>query len=128
VNGIPTIQAYVTLLADLERGRNLAHNTYRPHIVVGPVSRPVADRTGIHPSERYLGVVFIGRDFQLKPGEAAEVTMALMYYPDALYEDVVPGASFTIREGTSVVGYGTVLSRTQPHSQSGGRASEVAEE
>jgi hypothetical protein len=50
---------------------------------------------------------------EIEPGETAEVTMALMYYyePNVSYEDVVPGATFTLREGPSIVGYGTVLSR-----------------
>lgn len=42
--------------------------------------------------------------------------MGLMYYhePNVLYEDVTPGATFTVREGPHIIGYGTVLSRTPP--------------
>lgn len=63
--------------------------------------------------ERYQGVVFIDEYLSIEPGVTVEVTMALMYYeePNVLYEDVLPGATFTLREGASIVGYGSVLSR-----------------
>jgi hypothetical protein len=32
----------------------------------------------------------------------------LMYYPQPEHESVVPGATFTIREGAKVVGHGQV--------------------
>lgn len=65
--------------------------------------------------ERYQGVVFMDEYLRIEPGDTIEVTMALMYYdePGVMYEDVVPGATFTLREGARVVGYGTVLSRAQ---------------
>jgi hypothetical protein len=55
------------------------------------------------------------RFYRYVPGQTVEVTLALMYYqePDILYEDVVPGATFTLREGARIVGYGTVLSKAQ---------------
>jgi len=37
--------------------------------------------------------------------------MDLMYYPASTYEELQPGATFTIREGAKVVGYGKVLRR-----------------
>jgi len=66
-------------------------------------------------AERYQGVVFMDEYLKIEPGDTVEVTMALMYYhePNVLYEDVVPGATFTLREGATIVGYGTVLSRAQ---------------
>ena len=37
-----------------------------------------------------------------------------MYFPLIRYEDVVPGATFTVREGGRIVGFGRVESRTDP--------------
>ena len=88
---------------------------YRPHIVIGPIDQRKAKLEGNSIVERYQGVVFMDEYLKIEPGETVEVTMALMYYhdPNVLYEDVVPGATFTLREGASIVGYGTVVSRAQ---------------
>jgi len=32
-------------------------------------------------------------------GESSEVSLALMYFPEESYDEVTPGATFTIREG-----------------------------
>ena len=34
-----------------------------------------------------------------------------MYFPEYPYEEVQPGATFTVREGSLVVGYGVIRSR-----------------
>jgi hypothetical protein len=34
--------------------------------------------------------------------------LVLVYWPHPVYESLVPGATFTIREGAQVVGYGQV--------------------
>ncbi len=60
--------------------------------------------------ELYVGVAFVGGPEELKPGETAEVELAFMYYPNPMYDAVRTGATFTIREGPTIVGYGTVLS------------------
>jgi hypothetical protein len=115
MNEIPTIRALLTLLPELERGRNTLWRGYRPHIVIGPSDQRKAKMEGHTLVERYQGVVFMDEYLKIEPGDTTEVTMALMYYhePNVLYEDVVPGATFTLREGPTIVGYGTVLSRTQ---------------
>jgi len=115
MNEIPTIRASLTLLPELERGRNTLWRGYRPHIVVGPSDQRRARMQGNTIAERYQGVVFMDEYLKIEPGDTVEVTMALMYYhePNVLYEDVVPGATFTLREGATIVGYGTVLSRAQ---------------
>lgn len=115
MNAIPTIRALLTLLPELERGRNTLWRGYRPHIVIGPPDQRTVKLEGNTVMERYQGVVFTDEYLKIEPGDTAEVTMALMYYhePNVLYEDVVPGATFTLREGRTIVGYGTVLSRAQ---------------
>jgi hypothetical protein len=111
---VPTVQAEVTLLPELSHGRRLLDTgQYRPHIVIGPQSQRVAIRNGNAFTEKYLGVMFIGGPEALSPGDSAEVTLALMYFPEDPYEEVRPGATFTIREGPLIVGFGAVLSRSQ---------------
>lgn len=111
---LPLIRASLTLLADLERGRNTQSRSYRPHMVIGPIDQRQAKLVNNTLVESYLGVMFVDEYLQIEPGETVEVTMALMYYaePAMRYEAVVPGATFTLREGPHIVGYGTVLSRT----------------
>jgi hypothetical protein len=41
-------------------------------------------------------------------GETVEAEAVLMYYLQPDHDSVVPGATFTIREGPKVVGYGLV--------------------
>lgn len=115
MNEIPIIQASLTLLPELERGRNTQWRGYRPHIVVGPADQRKAKMVGNAIDERYQGVVFMDEYLQIEPGETVEVSIALAYYhePSIVYSDVVPGATFTLREGPRIVGYGTVLSRAQ---------------
>jgi len=112
---IQTVRVSLTLLPDLERGRNTLVRGYRPHIVIGPTDQRAAKVEGRSIVENYQGVVFLDENLTIEPGQTLEVTLALMYYqePDVLYEDVQPGATFTLREGASIVGFGTVLSRAE---------------
>ena len=108
------MQADVTLLPELSHGRRLLNTgQYRPHIVIGPQSQRVAIRNGNAFTEKYLGVMFVGGPEALSPGESAEFTLALIYFPDDPYEEVKPGATFTIREGPLVVGFGVIISCSQ---------------
>lgn len=112
---IQTVRACLTLLPDLKRGRNTLVRGYRPHIVIGPPDQRAAKVEGRTIIEKYQGVVFLDENLTIEPGQTLEVTLALMYYqePDVLYEDVQPGATFTLREGASIVGFGTILSRAE---------------
>jgi hypothetical protein len=111
---VPVVQARVTLLSELGHGRRLLNTgQYRPHIVIGPQSQRVATRTGKTLTEKYLGVMFVGGPEGMSPGDSAEVSLALMYFPDDAYDEVQPGATFTLREGPLIVGFGVVLSRSQ---------------
>jgi hypothetical protein len=111
---VPVVQAHVTLLPELSRGRRgLTTGQYRPHIVIGPKSQRVAIRSGNVFTERYLGVSFVGGPDAMHPGESAEVNLALMYFPEETYDEVRPGATFTIREGSLIVGFGVIESRSQ---------------
>ena len=111
---VPVVRAQVTLLPELTCGRRvLTTGQYRPHIVVGPHSQRVAMHDGKVCTEKYLGVMFVGGPEAMSPGESAEVSLALMYFPEESYDEVRPEATFTIREGPLIVGFDTVLSRSQ---------------
>jgi hypothetical protein len=111
---VPVVQARVTLLPELSCGRRLlTTGQYRPHIVIGPQSQSAAICEGNVCTEKYLGVMFVGGPEAIDPGERSEVSLALMYFPEESYDEVTQGATFTIREGPLVVGFGVVLSRSR---------------
>ena len=115
---VPVVEVEVTFLLAEEGGRSSAVQLdhpdafYRPHVVVGdPRQRHAlvgADRVL---TEEYLGVQFRRAPLVLAPGASATVRMDLIFYPNNTYDRLQPGATFTIREGPNVVGYGTVLRR-----------------
>lgn len=105
----PTVRARITLLPKLKFFKFGASGTYRPHIVLGSIAQREAILDGQSLVEEYLGVAFVGGPDKVSPGDTAEVELALMYYPNVTYAGVQIGATFTIREGPAIVGYGTVL-------------------
>src|SRR5688572_4476737 len=109
----PTISTVVTLIPELEGPRLISPGAYRPHIVIGPTTQREPITRGRTLVEDYLGVVFVNQECLLVPGEEAEITMALAYHPEVSYAAVIPGATFTLREGPRIVGFGKVLSRAQ---------------
>ena len=112
------VEAEVTFLSTDEGGRSTALRLdhpeafYRPHVVVGDIGqRHVIVGVDRVLREEYLGVQFRRAALVLAPGSTATLWMDLMYYPASTYERLQPGATFTIREGPTVVGYGRVLRR-----------------
>jgi len=112
------IEAEVTFLLANEGGRSTPlqldhpHAFYRPHVVVGDVrQRQAIVGSNRVLSEEYLSVQFRRTPLVLAPGQSATLWMDLMYYPANTYERLQVGATFTIREGPNVVGYGQVLRR-----------------
>ena len=83
--------------------------------MIGPITQRVAKLEGRTLVENYQGVLFLDENLEIEPGQTVEVTLALVYYckPNFIYEDVLPGATFTLREGASIVGFGTILSRAE---------------
>jgi len=109
---VPVAEAKLTLLSELSHGRRgLSTGQYRPHIVIGPQTQRAAVRDGNRFTENYLGVMFVGGPDTMEPGDTADVKLALMYYPENPYDEVQPGATFTLREGALIVGYGVIRSR-----------------
>ncbi len=118
------IAARLTLLAEEDGGRKTPlstsayGNVYRPHIVIGdPGQREsvVVERDG-YPNvlaEEYLGIAFSDgpKTDPLPQGVPLEIVLSLCYGPSAMYDTVVPGATFTLREGPKVIGFGEVTRR-----------------
>ena len=102
----------MTFLAPSEGGSTRSANNsgrYRPHIVIGDPTQRIAKtaKDGRTLIEDYLGVRFTGNGDSLEPGRSYNVELDLLYsYVD--YRNVASGASFTIREGACVVGFGEI--------------------
>lgn len=112
-SAVPAVRAKVTLLPETPAPKYTASGQYRPHIVLGPITQRSVVVDGRTLVETYIGVAFVGGPEKLNPGETAEVELALMYYPNSIYDGVKSGATFTVREGAAIVGYGAVLSNPE---------------
>ena len=116
---VPLVTIDATFLSNKDGGRSTLPAFdyklwYRPHIVIqDPTIRsPLVDAHGIS-TEDYLGVQFV--DGPKNPGfdHSNRYSIRLMYHPTVDYSDVVEGATFTVREGGRIVGFGRVISRTE---------------
>lgn len=88
---------------------------YMPHIVLGdPSQRESVIGPNNTITERYLGVVITDAPDELVPGRPIELAFQLMYWPEEQYQGIAPGATFTLREGPNIVGFGTILSEIAP--------------
>ena len=110
----PHIKIQITFLPPKQGGRTnppvlvSENGTYRPHIVIGDPMQRTPIMVGNEIREAYLGLVFMSGPTDVQFGELIEAEAALMYYPQPEHASVVPGATFTIREGPKIVGYGRV--------------------
>ena len=80
-----------------------------PHIVIGDPQQREALVVGNTLRETYLGVWVTDTPDELCPGQTVEMTLRLIYWPEEKYTDVKPGATFTLREGPNIIGFGQVL-------------------
>ena len=110
LTSLPSVRANLTLLPSLEHPRWPNRARYMPHIVVGDPTQREAKLVENRIVEDYLGVFVTDAPDELCPGQSAEVTLILMYWPNEKYANVVQGATFTLREGPKIVGFGHVLS------------------
>ena len=115
---LPIIECEITFLTEQEGGRKrpfskggLSGNQYRPHIVIGDIhQREAIVDDNRYITEEYIGVAFaIGPDI-IEMGVPIIVELTLIYYPHVVSDKLIPGTTFTIREGGQVVGYGQVIS------------------
>jgi hypothetical protein len=105
---VGTVRVRVTLLRELENRRSWSIVAYRPHLVVGDASDRTPTASGCAVGNAYLGVEFRGGSGEIAPGQTAEMELALLY-DGVNYGALVPGATFTVREGPTVVGFGIVI-------------------
>lgn len=113
MNKLPRIEAEVTFLAESEGGRKeppqlLSGGQCRPHLVVGDPNQRQAVTIGNEIQETYLGVAFVSGPSKIESGKSFPAELALMYWPHPMYESLVSGVTFTMREGARIVGYGRV--------------------
>ncbi len=115
----PLIDCEITFLSPEKGGRRkpfpegiLSSRKYLPHLVVGdPLQRiPILGKYR-QITEEYLGVAFIEGPDRVEFDKKITARLALIYFPKNDYKNLVPGASFTIREGALIVGYGRVMER-----------------
>ena len=113
----PMVMVRATFLSAEEGGRESLpafgpDPWYKPHIVIqSPQVRKAAHDTNGMGCEDYLGVIFVDGPQDYQVGQEAEFLVKLMYWPEVDYSAVVSEATFTIREGGTIVGFGTILSR-----------------
>ena len=117
------IEAEVTFIPESEGGRksppaHLSGNVYRPHLVIGDPTQRQAKRVGNDIDEVMLGIGFTAGPEAVQINQTFTAVLQLAFYPHTAYDAVVPGATFTIREGPKIVAYGRVVSMTaSPKSQ-----------
>lgn len=108
----PTILVEVTFLLPEEGGRSRPPSLlsgYGPHLVVQIPDVRQAAVVGNVLTEAYLGVYFMPQPGETIAGQPLWCILALVYHPGVDYSTLQNGATFTIREGPHVVGFGTVL-------------------
>ena len=111
------IEVELTLLSKEEGGREYPlfldneEAFYRPHIVIGDPNQrePTFKQNSKFIDEEYLAVQFRPCRKVVHPGDTESLILDLIYYPQSKYEQVELGATFTLREGGFVRGYGEVL-------------------
>ena len=111
------IETEITFISKSEGGRDIPDGIfqglrYRPHIVIGdPMQRQAIIEDGNRVVETYLGVAFADGPQHIEPGQPVRTKMALIFWPHPAYDAVVPGATFTLREGRHIVAYGKIEKR-----------------
>lgn len=107
-------EAEVTFIPKSEGGRStlplsgIENYSYRPHIVLGDPNRRKAVMEGNYITERYIGVAFHSFPEDLEFNKPFRTELVLVFPQPGYAETIVKGATFTLREGASIVGYGVV--------------------
>jgi hypothetical protein len=112
MNEQPVAHALVTFLdarsGGCETMPDLTSGRYMPHIVIQSpdVRSPNCDGRTI--LDNYLGIRFVSGPTVMLPNQCYDCDFALMYHPHVDYSAVCDGATFTLREGGRVVGFGSI--------------------
>ena len=91
--------------------------TYRPHIVIQAptVRRATTGADGLG-NEKYLGVQFFGGTNDGEFGVSHECSMVFTHHQRVDYSGATPASTFTVREGSRVVGFGEIKTVVFPSS------------
>jgi hypothetical protein len=123
MNELFSIEAEVTFIPKAEGWREtiptLSGCVYRPHIVLGDPNQRQSIIDGNEIKETYLGVAFKSSLSNVEFNKPCIAEIVFIYYPQqAIYDSLVANATFTIREGARIVGFGRVkrLPNQKPHS------------
>jgi hypothetical protein len=85
-----------------------------PHLVIqSPDVRAPNVVQGKVIVDDYLGVRFLSSPTELLPERPLDCELELMYHPEVDYEALREGATFTLREGGKIVGFGVVTNRSE---------------
>jgi hypothetical protein len=111
------IEAEVTFIPESEGGRknppeHLTGNVYRPHLVIGDPTQHQARLIGNFIDEEMLGIAFTSGPEKVRAGQTFIAILQLAFYPHPAYDALVPGTTFTIREGPKIVASGRVIGPT----------------
>jgi hypothetical protein len=78
-------------------------------VVVGDIRQREAVIVDGQGDEEYIGVAFCAGPLDVPFGTEIRAALTLIYSPHPMYDGLKPGTTFTVREGSHIVGYGTVL-------------------
>jgi hypothetical protein len=84
---------------------------FRPHIVIGDPGqrKPIVKGTQI--TETYIGVVFTDGPNHIEIGKPQIFKMALPFWNESEFLPVVAQATFTLRAGPHIIGFGRIKRR-----------------
>jgi len=106
-------RAEITFIPKSEGGRSTppildSDCEYRPHIVLGDPNQRKPILQGNEIIETYIGIAFRSHQHDVEFNKPFDAELVLIY-PQPIYEKtIVEGATFTVREGGVIVGYGKV--------------------
>jgi len=108
-----SFEAEVTFIPKSDGGRSTLplldlDYSYRPHIVMGDIGQRKAIMEGNYITEPYIGVAFRSSPEKVEFDKAFPAKLALVYSHPDYAEMIVEGATFTLREGALIIGYGVV--------------------
>ena len=108
-----TFEADVTFIPKSDGGRSTLplldlDYSYRPHIVLGDPQQREAIMEGNYVTEHYVGVAFRSTVEQIEFNKAFPAKLVLVYPHPDYAETILEGATFTLREGAAIIGYGVI--------------------
>jgi hypothetical protein len=112
MKGIPVIKVKMTYLSEEETSRRLTPCIGQmPHLVVQDtaIRKPVNKNRTI--LDEFLGVYIKSVPPDIRPDTEGEYELALFFYPNVNYDKLKSGATFTVRAGGAVIGYGEVIEK-----------------